>query len=76
MTDKPARRSFAAPLAAILHPGTLTAAWCPVCKAWTHITAELLLLTPDGVTPCGTWASCEICDDPDSPLPPRRIGRG
>ncbi|MCX4550594.1 MULTISPECIES: hypothetical protein [unclassified Streptomyces] len=60
----------------ILHPGTLRSGWCAVCKAWTHITADLLLLSPGGLTTVGTWAWCEICDDPDSPLPPRRIDRG
>jgi hypothetical protein len=59
----------------VLHPGTLRTGWCRVCKAWTHITAELLLLTPAGVTPGGVWAWCEICDDPDNPLPARRIDR-
>jgi hypothetical protein len=58
-----------------LHPGSLQTGWCGVCKAWTHITADLLLLTPTGLTTVGTWAWCEICDDPDSPLPARRIDR-
>lgn len=58
-----------------LHPGTLHTDWCPTCKAWTHITSDLLLLTADGVTTVGTWAGCEICEDPDVPLPTRRIDR-
>lgn len=64
------------PAGLALHPGTLRTGWCTACKAWTHLTADLLLLAPDGVTPAGTWAWCEVCDDSDSPLPARRIGRG
>ncbi|MFD4315000.1 hypothetical protein [Streptomyces sp. NPDC058548] len=65
-----------APAGLVLHPGSLRSGWCQVCKAWTHITADLVLIAPDGVTTAGTWAWCEICDDPDHPLPARRITRG
>lgn len=59
-----------------LHHGTLRSGWCPACKAYTRITTDLLLLSPEGVAPVGTWTWCEICDDPDHPLPARRIDRG
>ncbi|QKW06940.1 hypothetical protein HUT18_11580 [Streptomyces sp. NA04227] len=49
--------------------------WCADCKAWTQITTPLLLLSPGGVATVGIWTWCEICDDPDSPLPVRRINR-
>ncbi|MFJ6014472.1 hypothetical protein [Streptomyces sp. NPDC092952] len=74
MTPRPSPPTAASP-GLVLHPGALQSGWCTVCKAWTHITADLLLLSPDGLTVVGTWAWCEICDDPDSPLPPRRIDR-
>ncbi|MFC7791403.1 hypothetical protein [Streptomyces cinereoruber] len=59
-----------------IHPSTPATGWCTDCKAWTRQTVDLLLLTADGVSPVGTWTWCEIHDDPDSPLPPRRIDRG
>ena len=58
-----------------LHAGALRAGWCTTCKAFTHISTDLLLLTPGGVSTVGTWSWCEICDDPDDPLPARRINR-
>ncbi|WP_284576801.1 hypothetical protein [Streptomyces sp. 2P-4] len=70
----PAARPHWAGLA--LHHGTLNTGWCPTCKAETLITTDLLLLAPEGVSAVGTWSWCEICDDPSSPLPPRRIDRG
>ncbi|WP_439082074.1 hypothetical protein [Streptomyces sp. WL006] len=60
----------------VVHTGTPEAGWCPVCKAWTLLTAGLLLLTPDGVSALGDRTWCEVCDDPDAPLPPRRTDRG
>ncbi|GGZ23363.1 hypothetical protein GCM10010387_15630 [Streptomyces inusitatus] len=63
------------PVDVVLHPGAVRTDWCPSCKAQTRCTAGLLLLTPDGVTAAGTWTWCEICNDPDSPLPARRIPR-
>ncbi|WP_381792972.1 hypothetical protein [Streptomyces niveus] len=75
MTPRPVRQT-APPGGLVLHPGTLRSGWCTVCKAWTHITADLLLLSPTGLSTVGSFAWCEICDDPDSPLPLRRIDRG
>ncbi|BBA98345.1 hypothetical protein RVR_4489 [Actinacidiphila reveromycinica] len=60
----------------VLHAATPEASWCAVCKAWTCLTVGLLLLTPDGISTVGTRTWCEICDDTDHPLPPRRIDRG
>ncbi|WP_405893717.1 hypothetical protein OG272_15735 [Streptomyces sp. NBC_00104] len=48
--------------------------WCHVCKAYTRLTVDLLLLTPCGVTTVGTWAWCEICDDPTDQ--PQEAARG
>ncbi|MFF4391451.1 hypothetical protein ACFY0G_32380 [Streptomyces sp. NPDC001552] len=59
-----------------LHPGTTREAWCGDCRAWTSIAADLLLLTPQGVATAGTLTWCEVCEDPTSPLPARRIDRG
>ncbi|KPI33277.1 hypothetical protein OV450_1365 [Actinobacteria bacterium OV450] len=56
-----------------LHPGTAREAWCADCRAWTSITADLLLLTSHGVTTAGVLAWCEVCEDPANPLPARRI---
>lgn len=39
--------------------------WCPTCKANTRHTAEVLVLTPGGVTVAGTAVWCEVHDDPD-----------
>lgn len=76
MTGRPERRpALHQPAGLALHPGTLHTGWCTTCKAWTHITTDLLLLAPGGVSVLGRWAWCEICDDPDSPLPARRIDR-
>ncbi|MEV6565874.1 hypothetical protein [Streptomyces kronopolitis] len=58
-----------------LHAGTLRSGWCTKCKAWTYISTDLVLLTSSGVSTLGTWEWCEICDDPDDPLPARRIDR-
>ncbi|RPK58200.1 hypothetical protein EES44_24345 [Streptomyces sp. ADI96-15] len=74
MTARPTRQTASTDVA--LHPGTLRSGWCPECKAWTLITADLLLLSPDGLSTVGTGSWCEICDDADSPLPARRIDRG
>ncbi|MGW6391210.1 hypothetical protein ACWFR1_12075 [Streptomyces sp. NPDC055103] len=74
MTPRPTRHS--APTGVALHPGSLRTGWCANCRAWTRISADLLLLTLGGVTTAGTWAWCEVHDDPDSPLPARRIDRG
>lgn len=75
MTPRPVPQT-AAPGDLVLYPGSLRSGWCTVCKAWTRITADLLLLSPAGLSTVGTLTWCEICDDPDSPLPPRRIDRG
>ena len=58
-----------------LHPGVLRPGWCTACKAWTCVSTDLLLLSPAGVATAGTWSWCEICEDPDSPLPARRTDR-
>lgn len=39
------------------------AGWCPDCKAYSVATGQLHLLSPQGVTLLGPWATCEICDD-------------
>ncbi|WP_433856663.1 hypothetical protein [Streptomyces kronopolitis] len=78
MTPQPPRRSAAVlplPTDLSLHAGRLRTAWCDVCKAWTHLTADLLLLAPEGVSTIGVWSWCEVCDDPDDPLPARRTDR-
>ncbi|MFC8465991.1 hypothetical protein [Streptomyces sp. NPDC057250] len=46
--------------------------WCADCKAFTRVTARLLVLTADGVGDLGPWTWCEVCDDPDQTLPDRR----
>lgn len=38
--------------------------WCKACKAYTRVTGDVLMLTPDGVSTIGTWTWCGICDDP------------
>lgn len=81
MTSRPARQARAtvrkpAPYGLALHPGTPRTGWCTTCRAWTHISVDLLLFAPDGLSTVGTWAWCEVCEDPDSPLPVRRIDRG
>ncbi|NGO66797.1 hypothetical protein [Streptomyces boncukensis] len=58
-----------------LHAGHLQSGWCPACKAYTYVSCALLLLTEQGVATIGELGWCEICDDPDDPLPPRRIDR-
>lgn len=80
MNRWPARQSNASmqalPLGALaLHTGSVRTGWCAACKAWTHLSADLLLLTPDGVSTIGAGEWCEVHDDPDSPLPARRINR-
>ncbi|GAB2331720.1 hypothetical protein [Streptomyces variabilis] len=47
--------------------------WCHLCKAWTRFTGDVLLLTPDGVSVVGSYAGCEICDEPDDPEETRRV---
>ncbi|MFE7330789.1 hypothetical protein ACFU8W_38785 [Streptomyces sp. NPDC057565] len=80
MTPRRAQRPDAtqqpAPDGPVLYPGTTREAWCPDCRAWTGITAELLLLTSEGVATAGDLTWCEVCQDPTSPLPVRRIDRG
>lgn len=76
MTPPQAHHAAPATVDVILHPGTLRSAWCPACKADTRITADLVLLAPEGLSTVGTLAWCEICEDPGSPLPPRRITDG
>lgn len=78
MTGRPERRDTTAiappaPQGLALHHGTLQTGWCAACKAWTRITADLLLLAPDGLSTIGTLSYCEVCEDPDHPLPARRI---
>ncbi|MFE0763699.1 hypothetical protein [Streptomyces smyrnaeus] len=58
-----------------LHAGALRPEWCTTCKAWTQLSTDLLLLSPGGVASVGSLTWCEVCDDPDSPLPARRIDR-
>lgn len=55
------------PLAVHVTPGPARETWCVACKAYTGITGDVLLLSPDGVSVVGTWSACEICDDPDDP---------
>ncbi|MFD6128613.1 hypothetical protein ACFWC2_14565 [Streptomyces diastaticus] len=40
-------------------------AWCPVCKAWTRFTGDVLYLDRGGVSVVGSYAGCEVCDEPD-----------
>ncbi|GAA2948284.1 hypothetical protein ACFPN0_15210 [Kitasatospora cinereorecta] len=70
------RQARTVPTALVLHPGSLREEWCPDCRAFTQITADLLLMSPDGVSTAGAVSFCEVCEDPDSPLPPPRIPRG
>jgi len=60
----------------VLAPGDVRADWCPACKAWTRAVGAVLLLTPDGVATVGTWAWCEICDDPTDQQHDGRPARG
>jgi len=54
-----------------LHVGNPRADWCAICRAYTRLIGDMLLLTPDGVSTLGTWAGCEICDDPTDQEAPR-----
>lgn len=56
--------------------GNVHTDWCPTCKAYTVLTGTTLLLTSGGVSTVGTWQWCEVCNDPESSPPPRRIDRG
>ncbi|MFF4292099.1 hypothetical protein ACFY0N_00410 [Streptomyces vinaceus] len=80
MNGQPGRRGAEihkpAPERVALHPGTTRETWCKDCRAWTRITAELLLITDEGVGPAGVLTWCEVCEDPRTPLPARRIDRG
>lgn len=59
----PAARSL--PLPAPIVPGAdWRTEWCTTCKAWTRLTGSVVMLTPYGLATAGTWAWCEICDDP------------
>lgn len=48
-----------------VEPGSPRPDWCHVCKAETRFTGDVLLLTPDGVAVVGSYAGCEICDEPE-----------
>lgn len=61
-----------APTMHFIQPGALRSGWCTDCKAATRWSADLLLVTPDGVTTVGTFSWCEVHEDPASPLPARR----
>jgi hypothetical protein len=70
-TTAPTARSL--PLPVLLTPGAdWRTEWCTTCKAWTRVTGSTLLLTADGVVTVGTWALCEICDDPTDQQEPAR----
>lgn len=56
-----------APLVVTVDTGEARQEWCTACKAYTRLTGDVLMLTPDGVSTVGTWTACEICDDPDDP---------
>lgn len=74
MTGRPVRQgvlpAYGGP---VLHPGTSRDAWCPSCRAWTSVAADLLLLSVEGVSSAGTLTWCDVCEDPRDPLPARRI---
>lgn len=38
--------------------------WCDDCKANSAIAVDVFALFPTGLTFLGTFAFCEICDDP------------
>jgi hypothetical protein len=67
MTGQRGSTTVAQPPSLTVHvtPGPAREDWCPACKAWTRLTGDVLMLTPDGVSLIGTWTVCEICDDPD-----------
>ncbi|MFG2404267.1 hypothetical protein ACGFR8_07985 [Streptomyces brevispora] len=70
-TTAPPARSL--PLPVPLVPGAdWRVEWCTACKAWSRLTGSIVLLTPDGVSTVGTWAWCEICDDPTDQPEARR----
>ena len=48
----------------------VVAEWCALCKAYTLLTGEVVLVRPDGVVPVGYWAWCETCDMAEE-APPR-----
>ncbi|MEU8836578.1 hypothetical protein [Streptomyces sp900116325] len=50
--------------------------WCSHCKADTRFTIGVFVLSSTGVTRVNGLSFCDVCDDPDSPLPVRRIDRG
>ncbi|MGW7708267.1 hypothetical protein [Streptomyces sp. NPDC054771] len=56
----------------VIQAGVLRPGWCPVCKARTLLCADVLLLTPEGVSTLGAWSWCEVHEDPAAPLPARR----
>ncbi|MFD3848173.1 hypothetical protein ACFWVB_20070 [Streptomyces microflavus] len=76
MTPPQAPQSAPAVVEVVLHPGPLRTDWCHACKADTRITADLVLLTPGGLSTVGALSWCEVCEDPDCPLPQRRINGG
>lgn len=47
--------------------------WCHVCKAWTRFTGDVLYLDRGGVSVVGSYAGCEVCDDPDTPKEHSRV---
>ncbi|MFE0545184.1 hypothetical protein [Streptomyces sp. NPDC058891] len=61
-----------APLRVTVAPADVREDWCTVCKAYTRLVGSLALLTPAGVSTVGSWAWCEICDDPGD----REVTRG
>lgn len=78
MTARPGRtgRQGAAPppdMVLTVTLGTSATEWCPVCKAWTRVSGDLLLLDPRGVSVVGRYGLCEICDDPDTPKENSRV---
>lgn len=56
----------APPVTEAVHTSSLRATWCPVCKAWTGISGEVLLLDADGVTVLTTWSGCPLCVEEDA----------
>ncbi|MFZ4266608.1 hypothetical protein [Streptomyces arboris] len=70
MTGDEQPQAIAPPARSVPPPALVTAGadwrveWCTTCKAWSRLAGSVLLLTPEGVSTVGTWAWCEICDDP------------
>ncbi|MGX1514024.1 hypothetical protein [Streptomyces collinus] len=67
MTSRPAPEPQPATAEVSGSVADVTREWCAVCKAYTLLTGETVLLTRHGVVSVGWWAWCETCDMEEAP---------